>query len=226
MPMTEGVNDIDVYEACDNLASPRVLKSHLPANMLPNEIWTKKPKIIYITRNVKDAVLSRYHMYKGLNYWKGGMEEFLDAFMNDDLAYLPYWPHVFEYWQIREHPNVYFTSYEIVKKDLKGSLSKICKFLEKPVTEELLDKAVFHLSFNSMKNNKANQTRQELINQIKKTSGIEENQFEFFRKGKVGSYKEELPEGYSEKIDEWSQKFLDQAGLTTNDLLYYQKEIK
>lgn len=192
--------------------------------MLPYEIWTKKPKIIYITRNVKDSILSRYHMYKGFNYWKGDMKPFLDAFLNDDLAYLPYWPHILEFWQIREQPNVYFTSYENLKKDLKGSLRKICKFLERPFTEELLDKAVFHLSFENMKNSKGHQEGEEMIKQFRKAVGLENNDFEFLRKGKVGSFKEELPEGYAEKLDEWSASFLGKAGLTMDDILNYEKE--
>ncbi|KAL5273426.1 hypothetical protein ACFFRR_000262 [Megaselia abdita] len=212
----------NVYEACDSMPSPRVLKSHLTANMLPNELWVKKPKIIYITRNVKDAILSRYHMYKGLNYWKGDLKSFLNAFLADDLAYLPYWPHILEFWQIRNEPNVYFTSYETIKKDLKGNLRKICTFLERPYTEELLDEAIDKLSFEKMKNSKTNKQSQEFLKQLNKDLGEENKDYNFFRKGKVGSFKEEFPEGYAEKIDAWSDKYLKAAGLTMDEILNFQ----
>lgn len=185
--------------------------------MLPTEFWSKKPKAIYITRNVKDAILSRYHMYKGLHYWKGDLTAFLDAFLADDLAYLPYWPHILEYWQLRNESNIYFTSYEIIKRDLKTNLKKICCFLEKPYTEDLLDQAVVSLSFDKMKNSKANQEAKATFNQ-------QTMDFDFYRKGKVGSFKEEFPEGYAEKLDAWSDKYLNEAGLTMNEILNFQKE--
>ncbi|KAL5276168.1 hypothetical protein ACFFRR_001778 [Megaselia abdita] len=214
----------DVYDACDSLESPRVLKSHLTGNMLPTELWTKKPKIIYMTRNVKDAVLSRYHMYKGFHYWKGDLKSFLDAFLSDNLPYLPYWPHIFEFWQMRNEPNVFFTSYETIKKDLKGNLRKICKFLEKPYTEELLDQAVENLSFEKMKNSKASEKTKELVERLDKAVGEENNEFNFYRKGEVGSFKEEFPEGYTEKLDAWSEKYLKEAGLTADKILNFQKD--
>lgn len=32
-------------ELCINLESPRLIKSHLPANLLPLQIWEKKQKV-------------------------------------------------------------------------------------------------------------------------------------------------------------------------------------
>lgn len=213
----------DSYNTCESMPSRRILKSHLSANMLPTEFWTKNPKTIYMTRDVKDAVLSRYHMYKGIHYWTGDLESFLDAFLADDLAYLPYWPHVFEYYALRNQPNIYFTSFETIKKDLKGNLRNICKFLETPYTEELLDEAVVYLSFDKMKNSKANrESKETFLKQLTKL-GWKDPEFDFYRKGKVGSFKEELPEGYAEKIDAWSDIQLEKEGLTMEEILNFQK---
>lgn len=35
----------DTIDAANQLKSPRLLKSHLPAMLLPKAIWTKKPKV-------------------------------------------------------------------------------------------------------------------------------------------------------------------------------------
>lgn len=45
-------------------SSPRLLHSHLPPHLLPKQIWSVRPKVIYIYRNPKDAAISRFHMTK------------------------------------------------------------------------------------------------------------------------------------------------------------------
>lgn len=35
----------DTIKAANELPSPRLIKSHLPAQFLPKELWTKKPKV-------------------------------------------------------------------------------------------------------------------------------------------------------------------------------------
>lgn len=35
----------DTIEAANKLPSPRLIKSHLPAWLLPKQVWTKKPKV-------------------------------------------------------------------------------------------------------------------------------------------------------------------------------------
>lgn len=39
----------DTLEAANNLPSPRLIKSHLPAQFLPKQLWTKKPKVSSMT---------------------------------------------------------------------------------------------------------------------------------------------------------------------------------
>ena len=48
------------------LSEPRLLKTHLPYDMLPKQVRDKKPKIIYVTRNPRDAVVSLYNHWKAL----------------------------------------------------------------------------------------------------------------------------------------------------------------
>lgn len=140
------------FQLADDLPSPRLLKTHLPASLLPRELWRKRSKIIYVARNVKDAVVSFHPFLEALATFKGTKDQFIDAFMNDDLYYCPFWDHILEFWEMRHEPNIYFTSYEMMQKDLKGVLRDLCKFMDKPVpSEEILSKAFDHLSFDSMK---------------------------------------------------------------------------
>ena len=45
---------------------PRLLKTHLSYDMLPEQVREKKPKIVYVTRNPRDAVVSYYNHWKAL----------------------------------------------------------------------------------------------------------------------------------------------------------------
>ncbi|KAG5667159.1 hypothetical protein PVAND_015156 [Polypedilum vanderplanki] len=48
----------------DKMPRPRIFKSHLPVQFLPDQNWTVKPKIIHIHRDVKDVAISFYHLRK------------------------------------------------------------------------------------------------------------------------------------------------------------------
>ena len=41
--------------------TPRHIKSHLPGQLLPPQVWEKRVKIVYVVRNPKDVVVSLYH---------------------------------------------------------------------------------------------------------------------------------------------------------------------
>lgn len=140
-------------ELANSTQSPRVLKSHLPANLLPTDLWKKKNKVIYVARSVKDAIVSFYHFTNfGTLEFTGTKEEFGEAFMNDDLYYTPYWPHVLEFYQMRNEPNIFFTSYERMTKDLRRVIKDLCIFLDKKIpSDDILDEAIDHLSFDSMR---------------------------------------------------------------------------
>jgi hypothetical protein len=63
-PLLEGFEFIQhfydgkVSMTVDDLERPRTLKTHLPVNLLPDEIWERKPKIIHISRDAKDVAVS------------------------------------------------------------------------------------------------------------------------------------------------------------------------
>lgn len=42
----------DLIEHIKNSESPRFIKTHLPVELLPKQIWTKKPKVSTTTNNL------------------------------------------------------------------------------------------------------------------------------------------------------------------------------
>ncbi|TMW46808.1 hypothetical protein DOY81_008117 [Sarcophaga bullata] len=181
-------NTLDMSET---LKSPRVLKSHLPAHLIPKEIWKNKSKIVYCARNPKDMAISYYHFHRGLGTWEGSIDEFVEDLINNDIMYTPYWEHLMDFWDMRQEKNIFFTTYEDMKRNLKDVLIKLNRFLEKPdLTEQQLNELEKHLSFDSMKANK----RVNPTSNIKSGHGSPHVRadFEFMRRGVVGSHKDEL----------------------------------
>ncbi|KAM7356302.1 sulfotransferase 1 family member D1-like [Cochliomyia hominivorax] len=181
---------------------PRVLKSHLPAHLLPKQIWEKKLKIIYCARNPKDMAVSYFHFNLGLGTWQGNINEYVEDLINNDIVYSPYWDHLMDFWRMREEKNIFFTTYEDMKRDLRSVLQKLNKFLEKPqLQEEQLRKLEQHLSFDYMKANKSINPTYNI--KLGFASSNVSPDFEFMRRGVVGSYKDELSPAVQKKMDDW-----------------------
>lgn len=74
----------DSFSATDALKSPRTIKTHLPIQFLPADLFVKKPKIIYIYRDVTEVIIAYYYHCCAIGCFSGTKEEFVDCFMNDD----------------------------------------------------------------------------------------------------------------------------------------------
>lgn len=79
----ETKNDLQNFYV--NHPSPRIFMTHLQYHELPQG-GTDKPKYIYVMRNPKDAAVSFYHHYKGLEMYEfsdGTWDEFFEMFMDN-----------------------------------------------------------------------------------------------------------------------------------------------
>lgn len=141
----------NTMELLDNTKSPRFIKCHLPAPLMPKEIWTIKPKIIYATRNLKDTAISYYHYFKNVHFYRGSLQDLLDLFMNDTCIYAPYHSHVSDFWNMRNEENILFLTYEEMTKNLRDVIQRTTQFLaSKPLNDEQINKLADHLSFDKM----------------------------------------------------------------------------
>ena len=64
-------------------SSPRLIKTHLSYQMLPIQIKEKKNRIIYVTRNPRDACVSLFNHFQVLNCYTGTFPDLVDAFLDD-----------------------------------------------------------------------------------------------------------------------------------------------
>lgn len=139
-------------EKLNEAPSPRIMKSHLSPNLLPTELWTVRPKMIYITRNPKSVAVSMYHVVE--NYVGGlpfTLEQYFDLFLEDRSLYTPFSTHVLSFWQLRQLDNFRFLTFEELTKNLFQGVKQIAEFLDVKWNDEDLQKLTDYVSFNNMR---------------------------------------------------------------------------
>ncbi|XP_070073995.1 luciferin sulfotransferase-like [Drosophila takahashii] len=206
---------IDGIDKCNEMTdSSRLIKSHLPAQLLPRQIWKQSRKIIYVARNPKDVVVSSYHQMIGLLRWEAGLDEFVDHFIGDKIFYASYWEHIIDFYRMRNEKNVFFVTYEEMSRDLEDVVKRLSRFLDcKDLSGSEMEKLLNFLSFENLKGSKfGNPTSN--IKKLRKTT----NDFNFMRRGIVGSYKDELSPEQQDKIDKWTQSYLKEYGIQESDI--------
>ena len=76
----------------ENMPSPRVIKTHLPLEMLPPNLLNTC-KVIFVCRNPKDACVSYYHHQRNIVGYSyiGSFDDFAKMFKNGTTEYGSYW---------------------------------------------------------------------------------------------------------------------------------------
>ncbi|XP_078508499.1 sulfotransferase 1 family member D1-like isoform X1 [Lissotriton helveticus] len=177
---------------------PRLGKTHLPAQLLPKSFWDKKSKIIYVARNAKDSAVSYFHFYKMAKAHPepGTWPEYLETFMAGDVAFGSWYDHVKGWWEkARDHPILYLF-YEDMKEDPRREVLKVLRFLEREVSDEVLEKILHHTSFQEMKNNPMANYRA-VPNEL-----MDQNVSPFMRKGISGDWKNMFTVAQNETFDD------------------------
>ena len=97
----------------------RLIKTHLPANLLPKSTFENDSKVIYVYRNPKDVIVSYYYFARMLTYfnYKGSLDRFAKSFMKDTLPYSPYFSHINGYFKLKKIYNtqILIIAYEDIK---------------------------------------------------------------------------------------------------------------
>ncbi|XP_071469979.1 amine sulfotransferase-like [Marmota flaviventris] len=110
--------------------------------------------------------------------------------------------HIKGWYEHRHDFNILFMSYEDMKKDLRSAVLKICRFLEKELSEEVVDTVVKQASFQNMKTNP--QANYDDI--VKQEMGVRNNEGNFLRKGTIGDWKHHFTVEQNERFDQIFQR--------------------
>lgn len=167
-------------------------------------------QIIYVARNPKDLCVSYYHYCLLVHGLVGTFEEFCEIFLNDKAPIGPVWPHVIDFWNMRNEPNVLFLKYEDMKKDLPSTIQKCAKFLgvERSITDDEVTRMCDHLKFDRMQKNPAVN-----IESYLQLNGDKERNVQFIRKGQIGDWKNYMSDELSARFDQWTMKYTSGTGL-------------
>uniref|UniRef100_A0A8C6NZ04 Sulfotransferase n=1 Tax=Nothobranchius furzeri TaxID=105023 RepID=A0A8C6NZ04_NOTFU len=169
-------------------ASPstlRVLTTHLPSHLLGPALQGSKTKVIYVSRNPKDVVVSFYHFHQFTNFLPepGSFSEFLNQFLEGEQHYGSWFEHINGWMGQEAALNLLHVTFEEMSMDLPGTVDRVSSFLQRPLLEDERNSCVQHCSFSSMKDNKMcnySLVPDEIVNHSKGS---------FMRKGKIGDWR-------------------------------------
>jgi len=190
--------------------SPRIIKTHLALEMLPRQVLEKQAKVIYVTRNPRDAVVSYFNHWRVMAGYTGSLSTLVDAFIAGVAGYYsPFLQHVLSYWNQRHEKHILFLTYEEMKSDLAGVVSKVASFLGKTLSPKQMEDLVEHLSFDQMKANSA-VNKDDVLESVSLKTGMEKG--EFLRKGEVGDWRNHLTEEQVSRMAAWEEEGLAGSG--------------
>lgn len=178
----------------ETFPSPRVFKSHLPREWLPDGA-----RYVYVERNPKDVLVSYFHFYRAYLGFHGAFDDFYRRFMEGRLQYGSWFDHVAGWRDRSNEPDVLIVRYEDLVRDRKESIRRILDFLGWERDERWIDRAVIESSFDAMK-------RRESVFDHATALLLERgvSQRAFLRSGLVGDADGELTDAQVREIKERS----------------------
>jgi hypothetical protein len=204
------------YLACIAVDSPRLMKSHLPIDMMPAR-WPDHGKVVHITRNPKDVCVSYYHETRAQASATPGsrfalpedfpMRDYVRLFVDGQVQYGRYTDNVIG-WRHFEHPNLLKITYEDARWDVRSILDQVTEFIGKPVSCERVDEVIAKTEFSAMKwSDLRFQVNHPDLRENRRNVGP------FMRKGVVGDWKEQMSTADSEYLDATVVAQLEREGI-------------
>ncbi|XP_030502338.2 cytosolic sulfotransferase 14-like [Cannabis sativa] len=200
------------------MSSPRLISTHIPYASLNNTIkHDSKSRIVYITRNPLDAIVSTWHFSTnghpgGHSQHEWGMEECVDMFCRGEACFGPFWDHALGYWKVSlETPEkVLFLKYEDLIEDSVGQAKSVANFIGVPFSQEeeangVVEKILELCSFDKLKNLDVNKHGQLWPKCDNKS---------FFRKGQVGDWANHLSPSMVERVNKIMKEKFNGSGLS------------
>ena len=178
--------------------------------MLSRQIQEGKPRVLYMMRNPKDTLVSKFHFYNtrpGVKF--PTFNDFFQLVRDDNIVFGDFFDHVTPWWTNRERDDILCVKYEDLKRDHAGGVRRIAKYLHKDLSDDQVNAIVEYTGFSAMKNRKG-------LKQGIHSDGSQAPQDDgntFVRKGEVGGWKKYFTVEQSEYIDKRHDQMLRGTGL-------------
>lgn len=173
-------------------SAPNVFFSHggSTANLDFRKLLKRK-KIILLVRDPRDAIVSLFHNHtKRTVLYKEGISEFIrkpDGEFKKMIVFMNNWAEEVK----NRKQGLLLIKYEDMQKDIYKELKKVLNFLNINVDDTIIDEAVRYGSFENMRKMETSGAFKDA--RMRPRNIDDENSYKT-RKGRVGSYKEELNE--------------------------------
>ncbi|KAL0719769.1 hypothetical protein Bca4012_069093 [Brassica carinata] len=187
--------EIDLYvknqhPGLEELPPPRLFATHMPFQTLHESLRDSLCKVVYVCRDIKDVLVSRWHFISRLVkkeelYSNYPVEEMVEKFIKGAYSFGPFQDQVLSYWKessVNANP-VLFMRYEEMIEKPEAQVMRLADFLGCSFTEE------------------------------EKQSGMVEKILELCSLGGVGDWKNHLTNDMARKLDEMVEKKLEGSGL-------------
>ncbi|XP_072404424.1 amine sulfotransferase-like isoform X1 [Chiloscyllium punctatum] len=201
---------INLYERAPWMESVRfklesmdyqILTTHLNYQMVPNCVKNKMFKIIYVTRNPKDVIVSSYHFHEYSRFLEApkNFQDFLENFVEGNVFFGSWFEHIRDWHSHKDELNILFVAYEDMKNDLQSVVQKVASFLNKKLDEETLESILNQCTFKHMKENP--KTNYKSVSDL-----FNFESGSFYRKGITGDWKNYFLVSQNEWFDAIYQK--------------------
>uniref|UniRef100_A0A8C2KXE1 Sulfotransferase n=1 Tax=Cyprinus carpio TaxID=7962 RepID=A0A8C2KXE1_CYPCA len=189
-------------ELADNLpTSPRLIKTHLPVQLVPKSFWEQKSRIVYVARNAKDNAVSYFH-FDRMNMAEpepGDWNTYLQKFIEGKKVFGSWFDHVSGWWEKKQtYSNLLYLFYEDLAEDTGHEVERLCSFLGLSTSVEEREEITKGVQFDAMKQNKMTNYSSLPVMDFKISP--------FMRKGKVGDWKNHFTVAQNEQFDEVYKK--------------------
>ncbi|XP_050028535.1 sulfotransferase 2A8-like [Dermacentor andersoni] len=198
------------YMETDGWESPLLVRLFLTHQPLSRETMNKEAKYIYIARNPWDVCVSQFRMTTDLSSSKfedGTFDEFFEPFIEGDLGFGSYFDHVASAYAMRDEPNLFFLTYEELKKDIRGTILRLASFIGERYERAMLEnsqmlqnilewskpehmKKVVVLNFRESETPGSNELLVKVNVTSKEGYGGDRTKFALVKEAKVGGWKE------------------------------------
>ncbi|XP_061171732.1 sulfotransferase 1B1-like [Saccostrea echinata] len=190
--------EFNTPEVLESVTSPRVFNTHLRPNNMPQQFFDKHCKTVFVQRNPKDVAVSFYYHCMQTIKFCGTFIQFMDFFMEKHgPVYHSAWPLYTLEWEkyFKEHPDhpVHYIMYEDLQQDPVSEIKRLAAFMDKPCDDQLANQIAEKCSFQNLKT-------------ASDTVKGGDRSMSFYRKGKVGDWKNHFTVALNEEFDQYLQQ--------------------